>query len=651
MSAEVYIAGQKLDLKEKDVIALTKQINDIASIQKINADYTNRIICERTPNNIAIAEMLNITGNVSTRPYKYATAKVVSDGITIVLNGTALLVETKNQKQYEYIIYAGNYDLYSKILDKYITDLDWSDLVHTFNVANWKSSWLNTQGYVYALAETLDGRLSSFGYGAPANSIRIDLGKQFPWVFVKTVWQRIFNEAGLEYYGDVFSDLKFDSQIMLAARDYTKDLVFEFDNYNGVRDENYEFGCDNCNDNPVTFNLEVDSEPLSSPNYNSATNEYTAPFGGEYQFTFTIDCYARFLWEVIVVIKKNGTINTQIITEPQIRSYPFPTAKTVTATSVVTLQQGDVVTVSLVCDNSNDSHPSYPWGMITNVDYKIQQLNTKLFLFNTTIDFSKLLPKIKQIDFLIAIMQQYGLMYRVDNEGKYQFIKIDELLNKKQGFYDWSDKLDSESSEVYRIGNFSKDNLFTYNYNDKDLLGNNYADGSYGISIDDLPLSGETISSIIEACGDYMIYDNWNTIASVHAYKNTVSDASLPPKYELQEVNKMIVAQKLVHNVEYMTYGNDSEYLGFDFNETQAIAKFSEFHWNKLIEENYGKYIKLVQKPLVKTVKIWLTPIDIYFLDMFKLIYLRQYQSFFYLNKVSNFVAGKLTDCEIIKVN
>jgi len=248
-------------------------------------------------------------------------------------------------------------------------------------------------------------------------------------------------------------------------------------------------------------------------------------------------------------------------------------------------------------------------------------------------------------------MQQYGLMYRVDNEGKYQFIKIDELLNKKQGFYDWSDKLDSESSEVYRIGNFSKDNLFTYNYNDKDLLGNNYADGSYGISIDDLPLSGETISSIIEACGDYMIYDNWNTIASVHAYKNTVSDASLPPKYELQEVNKMIVAQKLVHNVEYMTYGNDSEYLGFDFNETQAIAKFSEFHWNKLIEENYGKYIKLVQKPLVKTVKIWLTPIDIYFLDMFKLIYLRQYQSFFYLNKVSNFVAGKLTDCEIIKVN
>ena len=121
-------------MKEEDTVALTKQINDIAEIQKRQADYTNRFLCKRTPNNMAIAEMLNVPGNTSTRPYKWASARIVSNGIPVTNYGIALLQETKNREEYEYIIYAGNYDLFSKIDGKYITDLDWSDLIHTFDI-------------------------------------------------------------------------------------------------------------------------------------------------------------------------------------------------------------------------------------------------------------------------------------------------------------------------------------------------------------------------------------------------------------------------------------------------------------------------------------------------------------------------------------
>ena len=92
---EVYIADYKLELKEQDTVALTKQINDIAEIQKRQADYTNRFVCKKTPNNMAIAEMLNVPGNTSTRPYKWASARIVSNGIPVTNYGIALLQETK----------------------------------------------------------------------------------------------------------------------------------------------------------------------------------------------------------------------------------------------------------------------------------------------------------------------------------------------------------------------------------------------------------------------------------------------------------------------------------------------------------------------------------------------------------------------------
>ena len=213
---EVYIADLKLDLKEEDTVALTKQINDIAEIQKRQADYTNRFLCKRTPNNMAIAEMLNVPGNTSTRPYKWASARIVSNGIPVTNYGIALLQETKNREEYEYIIYAGNYDLFSKIDGKYITDLDWCDLIHTFDITQLYLQADRTENYIYPVAETMDGKMNNRN----SNPDEIDIEYQVPHVFVKTIWQRIFNEAGLEYHGNFFAtNTMFNNELVPADVD------------------------------------------------------------------------------------------------------------------------------------------------------------------------------------------------------------------------------------------------------------------------------------------------------------------------------------------------------------------------------------------------------------------------------------------------
>lgn len=176
-----------------------------------------------------------------------------------------------------------------------------------------------------------------------------------------------------------------------------------------------------------------------------------------------------------------------------------------------------------------------------------------------------------------------------------------------------------------------------YDYNDDDKNGNGYADSDFAIDIDNIPAEGELMKSIIEACGDYLLYDKWDTISSVHAYKNTQTDTTAVPIYELNVNDKMIVARKVMRLCRLLDFGDGDNYIGFHFAVTQAVAQFKTLHWSVLMEKYYPKFIKMAQRPVKKTVALWLTPIDIYFLDMFKIIYLEQYQSYFYLNKVNNF--------------
>jgi len=648
---EIFIDNNRIDLFTKDAIALTKQINDIAEIQKRQADYTNRFSIPKTPNNMAIAEMLNVVGNTSTKPYKYSNASIISNGITITDSGIALIQETKNREEYDVIIYAGNYDLYSRIKDKYITDLDWSDLLHTFNYANWKNSWSNTEGYVYALAETLDGRLSYYTNATPSGSIRIDLGKQFPWVYVKTIWDRIFSEASLEYEGDIFSEPLFTEEIVLAARDYTKDITTLFDKFQG--NTNYTppylqwlFATPPIS--PVLQKIDIGTVTIASANFNISTDKYTVAESGNYQFTMKANMGIEAIEFVRFKIYVNGVLR-------QTESYAinianaFYTTYNFELTTNILLAEGDEVEFYYELDNLFTNY-----AIAVRIGYfiiTVMQTSREVVQYGSTIDFSKLLPKIKQIDFLKAIMQQFGMIYKLNNDGSYSFITINELLKGTAGKDNYTQKINREKSELYSIGNSGKKNYFKYQYSDNDKITAGYADKTIEIDIDNITEEVDLIPSIIEAAGDYILYDNWQTISSVHAYENTETDNTAVPRYKLNGNNKLVIARKVMHEVDYYTVGNGNIYITFEFNENQAVAQFKDFHWSELSDLYYTEYINIIQKPLKKVVQFWLTPIDIYFLDMFKIIYLEQYQSYFYLNKVSNFQAGKLTDCEIIKIN
>lgn len=616
---EIYISDKKLDLKPADTIALTKQINDIAEIQKRQADFTNQFTIPKTPNNVQIFEYLNITGNQSTKPYKYSDVRLLSNGIPIASRGIAIISETKNRNEYLLHIYAGNYDLFSKIADKLITDIDWSDLVHVFNTTTWINSWSNTSGYIYPIADTLNGAFKS----VQNNLSAVDIRYQVPHVYVKTIWDRIFNEAGLEYYGNFFSSSDFLNELIVADA-------------NVVDAVNYSVSA-----NPNALGFGTNDDRWVADFYVSKTGYWILESTVKLSMNKNSDIWFR--------VKKNGTLiyqNKVANENTSAQDYEL------NLNEEFLFNYNDHIEIFIgfvwcsACGWPNQSDG-------TLVSYTSSATITSRFPFNDTVDFSEYLPKIKQIDFLRAIMQQWGLLYRLDTSGKYHFTTTEELLTGVEGTKDLSDKLQSETSETYRIGNYGLRNIFKYNYYDKDKLGAGYADSEIVTDIDNVEKEVTIMDNIIEACGDYVELQVAGKLASIHSFENSESDETKPPTYKLIGEDKLkTVMLNTSIGLQLVFYDSDTHVYGqSNTSWVIPIVKFSELHWEVLINDRYNAYGKMIQKPLKKKVFIWFTPVDIYFLDMFKIIYLKQYQSFFYLNKINNFIAGKPSDCELIKIN
>ena len=626
---EIYINDSKLDLRPADTVALTKQINDIAEIQKRQADYTNQFNIPKTPNNVQIFEYLNIAGNQSTRPYKYSNVRLLSNGIPIALKGIAIISETKNQAEYSLHIYAGNYDLYSKINDKYITDIDWSDLLHIFDDTNWGASLANTSGYIYPIADTLNGAMEDKA-AQVAYPNGVSLEYQVPHVFTKTIWDRIFSEAGIEYYGNFFTTNKFLNHLTVAdANVFDKDLnKFE-----------------------------------ASHTYSSFTAIYYTDLIID-TFTVTKSGYWKFNARAHYSAQRTGNVYYHIlqdgvmIYEAKVRDPSCDTTLVYLDANLdveLFLRENSTCQIAMLAQNHTCSSPFIPEATLLTHTARVEL--TSCIPFSGTIDFSKFLPKIKQTDYLRAIMQRFGLLYRLDSVGKYHFTTIEDLLNGLEGSSDMSDKFIKETSETYRIGNYGLSNVFKYKYYDKDNLGKDYANATITTDIDGTEKEVTIMDSIIEACGEYLNFREFGAIASLHSFENTETDKTKPEIYKLRDTDvlKTVMLKRKITtsglNVVYInnigTYNNVVVSTGTNM----PYATFEELKWQNLVEDFYKKFEKMIQKPLKKKVFLWYTPVDIYFLNMFNIIYLKQYQSFFYLNKINNFIAGKPSDCELIKIN
>jgi hypothetical protein len=209
----IQLATGYLDVKEGTSFPLTFQVGDIRDISKRKGNFSKTITLVGSKNN---NNLLNHYYDVNIVAGTFdinavTTCSVIQDGIPVMENASMQLTSVKKVQlteqyeehvEYEVLIKESKADFFTAINNKELTDIDFSDLNHTYDAFNVVNRFSNT---------VVDG----FKYFLPGSGSVINTIQEFkPAIFAKVYFDRIFQDAGFTYNWASLSDTKFDKLVI-----------------------------------------------------------------------------------------------------------------------------------------------------------------------------------------------------------------------------------------------------------------------------------------------------------------------------------------------------------------------------------------------------------------------------------------------------
>src|SRR3990167_1462683 len=123
----LYIKDSEAELSKEAIIQVTHQVNDMGELKDRQMTFSNTFELQRTKANSKIFEDANLIPTAGERPYQQLQTTVKRKGITTCRGFTVL--EDAGQT-FRARIKGEVSDFFSKIEDKKLCDLDFSDLNH-----------------------------------------------------------------------------------------------------------------------------------------------------------------------------------------------------------------------------------------------------------------------------------------------------------------------------------------------------------------------------------------------------------------------------------------------------------------------------------------------------------------------------------------
>ena len=254
-----------LDLYPNDTqIPITYQISDLLDISSVNSSYTKTISIPETHNNMeAFAFISDLSSNSTFNPNKKSRAYVLVDSIIVMEGYIQLTNIVRNDNtgvtNLQCVIFADNDNLWKNIADRELTDLDLREMDHGRTVQSITQSWTkgpDELGYFYPLIDYGSSGDQSYALtdlspaygdwtlydigGIPASSGGIGgnivnqpwvaTSLMYPAVYVKTIIDKIFSQAGYQYKSNFFNSSYFKTLMVPFSRTVLKKSPsFEWD--------------------------------------------------------------------------------------------------------------------------------------------------------------------------------------------------------------------------------------------------------------------------------------------------------------------------------------------------------------------------------------------------------------------------------------
>jgi hypothetical protein len=256
----IKVSNEFLDFDE--TIEVEKQIKLFEEISTTDGDFSYAFNLPKTIHN---TRLLNnpFPDNISKPVYQQIPAELLGDSGAELYKGY-LRIE-RIAKVYECSFFAGNNNWFAMI-SGHLSELDFSayDVLQT--QANIIASWTQTEGIVFPLVDNA-GLLTR---SAPEVKIEDFIGA----FYVKTIFAKIFNEAGIKIQGELLEDWRYQNMVCMATARGQSEI--DARSTYAHKTDNQSFP--NTTETDVTYDNDFDTPYFdgSQNNFNLGTYEYTA---------------------------------------------------------------------------------------------------------------------------------------------------------------------------------------------------------------------------------------------------------------------------------------------------------------------------------------------------------------------------------------
>lgn len=664
---QLFLNGVQADFDQDTAVAFTYQAYNPLVPDAMPVSYTNRVKIPLTPTNKALIGYVDTLNVVPVVTKTLIPVRYTQEGVELIPNGYCVVSRVVKNEFAELILFATEIDMLTKMKNKYLYDLDYTDIQFEWSAVNIETK--RAEAYIGGGAGEVFPLIINLGLNILNNAGTIEYihnyaGGSNSWVPIsfgyRQILQRMINQNGFQYNWGKLKDgtndnPKFNNTAVLQKIK----TGYQFQ-YSDKFNQSVNFGAEKVADatyvnigNGAVREISFEHTTLDPPSgfWNSdwpgaATSQYrvtNAATGTKQYFTGT------FRFKGIVQRVGAGAAGQMEILLNGVAQATYVLASgdnNVDLSWTLGLANSDIVSVQFKQTTVNPTTVTVKIGCTFSFDCK----GGPAFGGTTTLLFNQVLPEMTQLAFFKEFLLRFGQVPKFDRGTAY-FKALKEILEDTANAIDWSDKVDPnyEESEMH-LTQLGQRTWYTFQENE-DSLDSRTQSGYF--DIDDLTLNTEKVFESVFSAG----YDNTTQqincaeIKVQSASKDQISDRDTGARLLLTRL-KLTYEPAIRFVFANPTYTN--YVIGCFFKQNTTVYERST-SWKVVLEEWYSASGSISQGFLARLKNArWvnfymkLTTIDIKSIDPHKPITIKGGTYMF--PKVANHQPGKISKVTLLKL-
>lgn len=431
-----------------DFVDVEKRVKLFERIDETLGDFSYAFNLSKTSRNLKI--LGNPAPDVKNKTiYHKIPCDLMDDSGLAVYKGYLKVERITDKIQCSF--FSGNCNWISELSGS-LTDIDFSDLQTELTSANIANSWDNTEGIIYPLIDA--GALITRSY----HTLMVE---DFTgMIFVKTIFKRIFQSAGIKTQGDLFKDPIFNN-LLLSKSTISSDDINSLSSYvKNNSDQVISTPAISTSNTQIEFDNDYDSPFFDGDSnaWNVSNFSYMAPVKEKVLVEGTIisEAVSGLTTIPTLIIYKNGfpAFEQKLSRLSAVRSVGFK--------GIVTVEIGDVLQANVTVENNAPG--SVNFTVYANSTIKI----TPIFIYRTT--GQGLVPAWTQAKLVSNVLALFCCITDYEPVSKILTINFFEDIKSKEPIDLSGDIEDITEDYDEFISSYGQSSLLKYQESDADSV-------------------------------------------------------------------------------------------------------------------------------------------------------------------------------------